>query len=163
MKTKRERHCYAKVEDGTTRYYAVYGEDEVEIEKDVFDLLDCSYSKDRYLERTEQKRSVSIEQLADQMRGIETHGSLPPTLWVASAEDEFFMALENAQTISIMWEEIDRLPESDAELLLTHLSDDGAVTQLAEKYNIPKSTLYCRRKAIAQKIKERIRRRLDNE
>ena len=38
------RHCYAKKVDGQTHYYAVYGKDVVEINKEIFDVLDRSYS-----------------------------------------------------------------------------------------------------------------------
>ncbi len=41
------RHCYAKKVAGQTHYYAVYGKDVVEINKEIFDVLDRSYSKER--------------------------------------------------------------------------------------------------------------------
>ena len=73
------------------------------------------------------------------------------------------MTAEEDKTISIMWEEIDRLPENEAELFLTYLNDNNSVNAMIKKENVPKSTLYRRRMAIAEKLEKSIRRRLDNE
>ena len=164
MKTRRDRHCFAKKEDGTMKYYAVYGDDVIKVEKAVFDVLDRSYSKERYLERKDlRNRNVSIEQIAEELEVFELHGTMPAALCVSSAEDEYLMTAEEDKTISIMWEEIDRLPENEAELFLTYLNENKAVKELIKKNTVPKSTLYRRRKEIAEKLGERIRRRLDNE
>lgn len=164
MKTRRDRHCFAKKEDGTMKYYAVYGDDVIEVEKAVFDVLDRSYSKERYLERKDlRNRNVSIEQIAEELEVFELHGTMPAALCVSSAEDEYLMTAEEDKTISIMWEEIDRLPENDAELFLTYLNESKDVKELIKKNKVPQSTLYRRRKEIAEKLGERIRRRLDNE
>lgn len=160
------RHCYAKKFDGQMHYYAVYGKDVVEINKAIFDVLDRSYSKERYLARISRaNQGVSLDQLYYEIEDIDTHNSVIRDLWVSSAEEEYMETVTEEtknHLLSLMWDEIKKLPEDDAQLLLS-FNDNSVVKELAKREKLSRNALYYRRQQIAKEVATRIRRRLGHD
>ena len=63
------------------------------------------------------------------------------------------------QLLSLMWDEIEKLPEADAQLLLS-FNDNSVIKELAKREKLSRNALYYRRQQIAKEVATRIRRRL---
>ena len=168
MKNKKgNRHCFAKAVGGTVKYFAIYGNEIIEIEKAVFDVLDRSYSKERYDARMQQKRqALSIDQIVDDTEECDKHGMLSSEFWVNSAEEDFFDAIleeEKDSVLAVMWEEIEKLPCEEAELLKSFSYSNNAIRLLCEKTGLSKSAIYYRRARLAEKVRDQIKRRISHD
>ena len=63
------------------------------------------------------------------------------------------------QLLSLMWDEIEKLPEDDAQLLLS-FNDNSVIKELAKREKLSRNALYYRRQQIAKEVATRIKRRL---
>ena len=151
-----KRHCYAKKEKGQTHYYAVYGKDTVEVNKDVYDCLKQSYEREWSLERLERKhKAFSFEQLAENIELTDRHGTLPSELRFISAEEEFFNEIESCNTadmLSRFHEEIRSHNFEDRLILETFLTGTDGAFEAAQTVGISERTVYNRRQRLAKKI-----------
>ena len=155
-----KRHCYAKTEIGQTHYYAVYGKDTVEVNKDVYDCLKQSYEREWSLERLERKhKAFSLEQLAENIELTDRHGALPSELRFISAEDEFFNEVEScriADMLSRFHEEIQSLSSEDRMILETFLTGIDGTYEAAHTLGISERTVYNRRQRLAKQIARKL-------
>ena len=86
-------------------------------------------------------------------------------MWVCSAEEEYLGTVtEEAkkQLLSLMWDEIERLSEDDAQLLLS-FNDNNTITKLAKQNKVSRNTMYYRRQQLAKEVAIRIKRRLSHD
>ncbi len=155
-----KRHCYAKTENGQTHYYAVYGKDTVEVNKDVFDCLKQSYEREWGLERIERKhKAFSFEQLAENIEMTDRHGALPSELQFISAEEEFFNEMEScnvADMLSRFHEEIRSLSSEDRLILETFLTGTDGAFEAAQILGVSERTVYNRRQRLAKQIARKL-------
>lgn len=152
----RDRHCYAKKVNGQTHYYAVYGKDTVEINKEIYDFLKQSYEREWTLEKVERKhKAISYEQLVDDIESLDRHGTLPQALCCASAEAEFFEEIDLSDREELraqIQEEILSLSEDDRLILETYDTGSEGVKEAAQTLGISTRTIYNRRQRIAEDI-----------
>lgn len=154
--TFRDRHCYAKKVNGQIRYYAVYGKDTVEINKEIYDFLKQSYEREWTLEKVERKhKAISYEQLVDDIESLDRHGTLPQALCCASAEAEFFDEIDLSDREELraqIQEEILFLSNDDRLILETYDTGSEGVKEAALTLGISTRTIYNRRQRIAEDI-----------
>ena len=152
----RDRHCYAKKMGDQTRYFAVYGKDTVEIEKEVYDCLQKSYAREWQLEKNERKhRAFSLDQLAEDIERLDHHGSMPAELLTPSAET-FMMNLfhdhEHQQLINSITEAVEALSETERQIVMTFVGNTEDIHKAAVAVGVSDRQIYNRRKQIADRI-----------
>ena len=158
----RNRHCFATKDGDQVRYFAVYGKITVEIQKDVFDCLWESYSREWQLEKIERKhKKMSIDQIIDDISQTERHGTIPDELLSPSAENIF---MENCARKSHFlflhrfMEKIADLPTEDRQVLMTFLQGSSEVSSTAKTLGIAERTVYYRRVCLAKKISVQLKK-----
>ena len=158
----RNRHCYAKKDGDRTRYFAVYGKDTVEIEKDVYDCLRESYSREWQLEKIERKhKGPSLDQIVEDIEREDHHGKIPDELLVSSAEDVFMEGVSHNMYLSFLdrfSEQIESMPEDDRLVLMTFLGGPKEIAEVAEMLGIAYRTVYYRRVCLAEKLAAKLRK-----
>ncbi len=152
----RDRHSYAKKMGDQTRYFAVYGKDTVEIEKEVYDFLQQSYAREWQLEKTERKhRAFSLDQLEEDIERFDHHGSVPTELLTPSAE-AFMMNKfhddEHQQLIKSFTEEVEALSETERQIVMTFVGNTEDIHKAASTVGVSDRQIYNRRKKIADRI-----------
>lgn len=132
-----------------------------------YDFLNKSYSRERNKEKTERKHaSISIEQIQDDIRLLNRHGSIPTALQVDSAENEFFYAFhkkDHSLMISLVKNELQRLSPECQALILSFMNGSSIIQELAERYGITERAVFYRRRKLADRLAENIRKGLKNE
>ena len=91
---------------------------------------------------------------------------LSSEFWVNSAEEDFFDAIleeEKDSVLAVMWEEIEKLPCEEAELLKSFSYSNNAIRLLCEKTGLSKSAIYYRRARLAEKVRDQIKRRISHD
>lgn len=156
----RNRHCFAKDVEGQTYYYAVYGKETVEVNKEIYDCLQQSYEHEWSLERTERNhKELSHDQLIDDIALLDRHGKQPLLLCCSSAEEEYLRDLESdeeARLLSRLHDEIQLLCSEDQSIIATYMIGSKGVNQVARALGISERTVYNRRLRIAKKIGKKL-------
>lgn len=156
----RNRHCYAEKNGDQIRYYATYGKNTIEIEKDVFDCLSESYSREWQLEKIERKhKKLSLDQIIDNIAQMNHHGKIPNELLLPSAECVFMEKADYKSYLSFLRqfkEMVDCLSEEDKQILLTFLGGPAEISDTAKALGIAERTVYYRRNRLAEKLSARI-------
>ena len=152
--TCRNRHCITKEVDGKTRLYAVYGKEEVEVNKEVYDYLKRSYEREWTLEKIERKhKGISYEQLLEDIDSADRHGKTPPKLCRVSAETEYFdETYEKVEQISFICDEVRKLSPNNQMIFETFLSGTDGVFRVSQLLGISERTVYNRRQRLAKQV-----------
>lgn len=152
----RNRHCYVEKNGDQIKYYAKYGKNTVEVEKDVFDCLSESYSREWQLEKIERKhKKLSLDQINENIAQMNHHGTIPTELLLPSAECVF---MENVDYKSRLLfskhfrESMNCLPEKDKRVLMTFLGGPLEISDTAKALGIAERTVYYRRNRLAKKL-----------
>jgi len=156
----RNRHCFARDIEGQTHYYAVYGKETVEVNKEIYDCLQQSYEHEWSLERTERNhKELSYDQLIDDIALQDRHGKPPLILCYSSAEEEYLRDLESNEEerlLSRLHDEIQRLRSENQSIITTYITGSKGVNQVARDLGISERTVYNRRLRIAKKIGKKL-------
>ncbi len=156
----RNRHCYAETNGDQIRYYAIYGKNTIEIEKDVFDCLSESYSREWQLEKIERKhKKLSLDQINDNIAQMNHHGKIPNELLLPSAEWIFMEKADYKSYLSFLRhfrETLDCLSEEDKRVLITFLGGPLIISDTAKALGIAERTVYYRRNRLAEKLSARL-------
>ncbi len=157
----RNRHCYAEKNGDQIKYYAKYGKNTVEIEKDVFDCLSESYSREWQLEKTERKHTkLSLDQINDNIAQMNHHGTIPNELLLPSAEYVFMEKVDYKSYLLFFQhfrESMNCLPEKDKRVLMTFLGGPLVISDTAKALGIAERTVYYRRNRLAEKLSARLK------
>lgn len=156
----RNRHCFAKDVEGQTYYYAVYGKETVEVNKEIYDCLKQSYEHEWSLERTERNhKKLSYDQLIEDIALLDRHGKQPMILCCTSAEEEYINDIESCEKAALfsrLQEEIQCLCSEDQSILTTYMTGSKGVSQVAQSLGISERTIYNRRQRIAKQIRKKV-------
>ena len=157
----RNRHCYAEKNGDQIKYYAKYGKNTVEIEKDVFDCLSESYSREWQLEKTERKhKRLSLDQINENIAEIDYHGTILKELTSPSAEYVFMEKINYKSRLLFLQhfrESMNGLSKEDRQVLMTFIGGAMKIGVAARTLGIAERTVYYRRNRLAEKLSVRLK------
>ena len=157
---ERMNYCYPKTKNGTTKYYAVVQQEYIEVEKEIYDVLERSYRKEWSWDH-EDRIALSIEQLAEDAILADKHGSIPASLQSISSEDEFLQAQDSNQDrklVSLILQEISKLSADDRMVFDTCFLDSESISRVAKEMGLTERSIYYRRNIITQRIRNAVSR-----
>ena len=158
-KIERMKYCRIEKNGGKTKYYVVVDGQPVEVEKEVYYVIERSYHKEWLFKHGKHSKYVSLEKLAEDEEGCILHDRVPIALRLPSAEDEYLLSEErddeDERTVA-MNAEISMLPEEKKQLMLSYVEGKGAVGALAEREKVTKTAIYLRRSRLAKTIAKKL-------
>ncbi len=150
------RHYYVKTVNDNKEYYAKYNGQSIRIDKELYDFLKRSYSKERELERTERRHvAISIDQMHENISQCDRHGTVLSAFQVGSPENEFFdldSPDKQEKLIELMKRNIASLPTEEQELIHSFGQESSAIEKLAEESGLTVRAMKYRRRKIADRV-----------
>lgn len=158
-KIERMKYCRIEKSGGKTKYYVMVDGQPVEVEKEVYYVIERSYHKEWLFKHGKHSKYVSLEKLAEDEEGFILHDRVPIALRLSSAEDEYLLSEERDdedERIVAMNAEISMLSEEKKQLMLSYVEGKGAVGALAEREKVTKTAIYLRRSRLAKTIAKKL-------
>ena len=163
-----ERLKYCRIESTPEglKYFSLLGGTETEVTKDIYDVIEHSYHKEFLMDLARMGgKTISLNQLAEEIEDYERHGSVPVTLQCPSAEEQFFM-----QTIPELDEivpakiasDYEQLDPREKKLVLSYAKDPVYKKEIAEQEDVSERTIRRHREQAAAKIRDAYQRRHGN-
>lgn len=158
-KIERMKYCRIEKNGGKTQYYVMVGGQPVEVEKEVYYVIERSYHKEWLFKHGKNSKYVSLEKLAEDEEGNILHDRVPVALRLPSAEEEYLLSEERDdedEKIDAMNAEINMLSEEKKQLMLSYVEENGAVGALADREKVTRTAIYYRRSRLAKSLAKKL-------
>lgn len=163
---ERLKYCRIERTPEGLKYFSMLGGTKTEVTKDVYDIIEHSYHKEYLmdLERMSGK-TISLDQLAEEIEDYERHGSVPVSLQSPSAEEQFFVQKDpepDESVPAIIANEFELLDQREKKLVLSYTKEPAYKKEMAKQDDVSEKTIRRHREQAAAKIRDAYQRRHGN-
>ena len=141
-KIERMKYCRIEKNGDKTKYYVMVDEQPVEVEKEVYYVIERSYHKEWLFKHGKHSKYVSLEKLAEDEEGCILHDRVPVALRLPSVEDEYLLSEER--------------DDEDEKIVAMNTEISGAVGALAEREKVTRTAIYFRRSRLAKSLAKKL-------